>query len=398
MGQNFQKGMFIYPWDIAATGIEQVIEDYQEIGCNTLVVNSSYHHGRFFHPGQQTFQYIKESAISFTPDLTKYKRLQPLVHKEVAEQDVLAQTREHCEKAGMDFVTWWVGLHNSSLGKQHPDLCVQNIWGDRFTYALCPSQQEVQHYATALFEDTLVNVQPQRIITEAVAFLSMNHGEHHELILLDLGRSAEWLLSLCFCDACRENAGKEGINATQVKQLVQRLVQERVDCDLGSLEEDAHELTHLLLEYPELYQYQQARMNIVTNLVSKFSQIAQQYGVALDFIPSSSGLPANQAFIEGVSLQQTAKVADRFMALAYSNPESTAHTLRTISSLAPGRAHAVALTLHAERNPTKQSLLQHMQVIAESDVGAVYYYNYGLLNKRRLSWIKEANAYIDQLK
>lgn len=86
------------------------------------------------------------------------------------------------------------------------------------------------------------------------------------------------------------------------------------------------------------------------------------------------------------------------LALAYSNAESTAYTLRTISSFAPGRAHAVALTLHAQKNPTKQSLLQHMQVIAESDVDAVYYYNYGLLNKRRLSRIKEANAYIDQFK
>lgn len=104
-----------------------------------------------------------------------------------------------------------------------------------------------------------------------------------------------------------------------------------------------------------------------------------------------------QAFVEGVSLQQTAEVADRFMAMAYSNAESTAHTLRIISSFAPGRAHAVALTLHAQKNPTKQSLLQHMQVIAESDVDEVNYYNYGLLNKRQLSWIKEGNAYMISL-
>lgn len=398
MGTNFQKGMFIYPWDIATTGIKQVIEDFQEVGCNTLVVNSSYHQGRFLHPQKQTFHYVNKSAISFNPDLTRYKRLQPLVHQDMADQNILSQAREHCEQAAMGFVTWWVGLHNSSLGKQHPDLCVQNVWGDRYTYALCPSQPEVRHYAAALFEDTLASVRPQRIITESAAFLPMRHGEHHELILLNIGKSAEWLLSLCFCDTCRQNADNEGVDSAGVQQLVQLLVRERLDCDLGHLEEEAYELTHLLLEYPELYNYQQTRMTTVTRLVGGLSEIAKRYGVALDYIPSSVSLPANQTFFEGVSLRQTAKVVDRFMSLAYSNAESTLHTLRTISSFTPGRANAVALSLHAQKNPTKQSLLQHIQAIASSDIDAIYYYNYGLLNRRRLLWIKEANAYADQLR
>ena len=398
MSSRFQKGMFIYPWDIATTGIEQVIADFQEAGCNTLVVNSSYHQGRFFQPQQQTFYYVKQSAISFRPDLTRYKRLQPLVHQEIADQDILSETRKRCEEAGMDFVTWWVGLHNSSLGQQHPDLCIQSIWGDSYTFALCPSQPEVQHYAAALFEDTLVTVQPQRIITEAVAFLPMRHGEHHELILPSLSESTEWLLSLCFCDACQKNAENEGVDTAQVQQLVQQLVRERVECDLGNVREDAYELTHFFLEYPELYKYQRSRMSAVTKLVSHLSDIARQHGVALDYIPSSTSRPANQAFFEGVSLRQTAEVADRFMALAYSNAESTQHTLRTISSYTPGRANAVALSLHADINATKGSLLQHIQMISESNVDAIYYYNYGLLNQRRRSWIKEANAYADELR
>lgn len=398
LSNRFQKGMFIYPWDIATTGIKQVIDDYQEVGCNTLVVNSSYHQGRFFHPQKQDFHYVNQSAISFSPNLISYKRLQPFVHQDMVKQNILVQAREHCEQSGIDFVTWWVGLHNSSLGKQHPDLCIQNIWGNRYTYALCPSQPEVRHYATALFEDTLVSVRPQRIITESVAFLPMRHGEHHELILLNIGKTAEWLLSLCFCDACRQNAEKQGIDTKEVQVLVQKLVQERIDCDLGNLEEDAYELTHLMLEYPELYNYQQARMNSVTLLVADLSSIAKRHGVAFDYIPSSVPFPANQAFFEGVSLLQTAKLVNRFMSLAYSNTESTLHTLRTVSSFTPNRANGVALSLHSQINATKESLLQHIQAAMSSDVEAIYYYNYGLLNKRRLNWIKEANEYADQIR
>ncbi|MEG0260130.1 MAG: hypothetical protein RR595_13420 [Lysinibacillus sp.] len=398
MSHRFQKGMFIYPWDIATTGIKQVIEDFKEVGCNTLVVNSSYHQGRFLHPQKQDFHYVNQSAISFKPNLTRYKRLKPFVHQDMVDQNILAQAREHCEQSGMDFVTWWVGLHNSSLGRQNPDLCIQNIWGNRYTYALCPSQPEVRHYVAALFEDTLDTVKPHRIITESIAFLPMKHGEHHELILLDLGKSSEWLLSLCFCDACSQNAENEGIDTVKVQQLVQQLVQERLDCDLGSLEEDAYELSHLMLEYPELYNYQQARMNSVTQLVNDLSTIARKYGVGFDYIPSSTPFPANQSFFEGVSLQQTAKVVDRFMALGYSTPESTQHTLRTVSSFTPGRANSLALSLHAQINASKDSLLSHIQATSSWDVDAIYYYNYGLLNKRRWSWIKEANEFADQIR
>lgn len=397
MNSRFQKGMFIYPWDIAAAGVEQVIHDFQAAGCNTIAVNSSYHQGRFLHPLKPSFYSIHQSAISFEPELARYGRLHPLVHEDIAKKQILQKTRAAAEQAGIDFVTWWVGLHNSSLGRQNPDLCVQNVWDDRYTYSLCPSQPDVRLYAAALFEDTLASVKPKRIITESAAFLPMLHGEHHEVILLNISRTAEWLLSLCFCDSCRQNAFKRGIDVLQVIRIVQKLVEDRIEYDLEPLQEEPFDLPHLLLEYPELYNYQLARMNSVTQLVWDLSDIAKQYKVAFDYIPSAVPFPANQAFIEGVSLRQIAGLIDRFIPLAYGNAESAQHTLRTVSGYASGRAIGAALSLHYRINSSRESLLQQVQAVVESGTEAVFYYNYGLMNRRRLSWIKEANAYADEM-
>lgn len=392
-----QKGMFIYPWDIAAAGVEQVITDFQAASCNTLVVNSSYHQGRFLHPLKPSIRSIHQSAISFRPDLSRYRRLQPIVHEDMADAQILHKAREAAEQAGMSFVTWWVGLHNSSLGRQNPDVCVQNVWNDRYTYSLCPSQPEVRHFASALFEDTLAAVKPQRIIVESAAFLPLRHGSHHEIILPDIGKACEWLLSLCFCNACRQNAAKRGIDVPLVIQFVQKLVQERIEYDLGHLQDDLFDLPHLLLEYPELYNYQLAQMNAVTQLVWDLSDIAKHYGVALDYIPSSVPYPANQAFLEGVSLRQIASHINRFIPLAYGGAESAQHTLRTVSSYCSGQANGAALSLHHRINMSRESLLQQVQAVIESGAEAIFYYNYGLLNRRRRHWIKEANDLADQL-
>src|SRR5918996_675272 len=68
---------------------------------------------------------------------------------DVAERDVL---HELCE-AGIAANAWMVLLHNSRLGAAHPNMTVQNAFGDRYVYSLCPSAPEVRQYAVALCKD-----------------------------------------------------------------------------------------------------------------------------------------------------------------------------------------------------------------------------------------------------
>ncbi|MFS0553157.1 hypothetical protein [Brevibacillus sp. 179-C9.3 HS] len=393
MNSSRQTGMFIYPWDIADNGITTAIQTLQTAKCNTAVVNSSYHQGRFFHPRTKTFRRLPFSGVSFTPEWSKYNRLRPTVHEEIAQANILAKMKDACDQAGMGFHTWWVGLHNSTLGLAHPDLCVQNIWGDTYSYALCPSQPEVQHYAKALFTDTLEQVKPDRILIEATAFLPMKHGDHHEVCLLPLGESLQWLLSLCFCNACSERAVLRGIDVEAVRQLVSRLVNQMVEADLVTqVSAESREIAFLLLEYPELYDYQQSRLDVVEKLWKDLKEIAKDKGIALDGFPSSTPFFVNQAYLEGVSLRKAAAILDRVVPLAYGNSiDEVAYTFHAIKLAAPEASLGAALSLHHSQIQSVNELVMRVKTALEGGAQSITYYNLGLLNNRRLEWIRQAN-------
>ncbi|WP_429845522.1 hypothetical protein [Brevibacillus sp. FIR094] len=398
MSSSRQIGMFIYPWDIAESGIEAVIQTLQGAKCNTAVVNSSYHQGRFFHPQSKTFRRLPFSGVSFTPEWSKYNRLRPNVHEQIAQAGILAKMKEACEQAGMGFHTWWVGLHNSTLGLAHPDLCVQNIWGDTYTYALCPSRSEVQHYAKSLFADTLEQVKPERILIEATAFLPMKHGEHHEVCLLPLGESLQWLLSLCFCEACTERAESKRIDVGVVQQLVSRLVNQMVEADsISQVSAETREVAYLLLEYPELYHYQQSRLEVVDGLWRSLKEIALSMGTALDGFPSSTPFYVNQSYWEGVSLRKAAATLDRVVPLVYGDSvNEVAYTFHAMKLVAPEAALGAAFSLHHSQIQSAFDLATRVKTAVDAGAQSITYYNLGLLNNRRLNWIRQANLAIEE--
>ncbi|MED1784702.1 hypothetical protein P4V43_22990 [Brevibacillus fortis] len=398
MSSSRQTGMFIYPWDIAEGGIEAVMQTLQAAKCNTAVVNSSYHQGRFFHPRSKTFRRLPFSGVSFTPEWSKYNRLRPTVHEQIAQAGILAKTKEGCEQAGIGFHTWWVGLHNSTLGLAHPDLCVLNIWGDTYTYALCPSQPEVQHYAKALFTDTLEQVKPERILIEATVFLPMKHGEHHEVCLLPLGESLQWLLSLCFCGACTERAESKRIDVGAIRLLVSRLVSQMVEADsISQVSAEAREIAFLLVEYPELYHYQQSRLEVVDMLWRTLKEIAQSKGIALDGFPSSTPFFVNQSYLEGVSLRKAAATLDRLVPLAYGGSvDEVAYTFHAIKLVAPEATLGAALSLHHSQIQSAVELAARVKTAVDAGAQSITYYNLGLLNNRRLDWIRQANLTIEE--
>jgi hypothetical protein len=398
MHTALSKGMFLYPWDVSQEGAREVVRSLQTIGCNAAVVTSSYHQGRFFHPRSQTFRRLPHSGIFFQPDLTRYKLLRPMVHAELSSQNILAEIKNECEQEGLSFQTWWVGLHNSTLGQMHPDHCVRNVWGDRYTYSLCPSQPEVQHYAKALFADTLEQVQPERILVEATAFLPMQHGEHHEVSLLRWGESLQWLLSLCFCDACEERANRQGVDVKALKDLVARLVKQMIEADLAHVPAETREIAFLLLEFPELYQYQLTRMQTVGELWHELKEIALEHQVKMDGFPSSTPFPVNQSYLEGISLRTAIAELDRVIPLAYGDSvDAVRYALHAIRLAAPEASLGVALSLHHTQIQSAAELGMRVRTAVEAGVESIIYYNYGLLNQRRLDWIAEANQTAEEL-
>jgi hypothetical protein len=392
-----RRGFFTYPWDLLDEGAADAVRFMAERAhCNAIALNAIYHHARLLRPrarGAKTLQ-LTGALAAFEPQVAHYPdELMPMPDMTLARANVLAQARDACRAHGLDFGLWVVALHNSTLGTRHPELCMQNCFGDVYTYALCPAQPQVQAYVCALVDDLCAQFKPQRIILEAVGYLSLRHWVHHELVMVEWDETLELLTALCFCSACLRACAEAGLDARVLQDRVRELAERLLNEERGALPLDFRhgETAALLAEISGLVDFLQRRSQNVTRLVAEVAEIAHAHSTVLEVIPASFHRPSSRAWTEGASLADLGNAADGLLIPAYfSDPAQVAADL----SWAAARARPISAGLNAcEPNANSATQLSALAAAAQA-AGAqgLYYYNYGMLTARRLEWIAQANV------
>jgi hypothetical protein len=400
---RMRLGFLAYPWDLLDEGPRAALETMVDLcGCDALLLNANYHHARLLRPrasGPKTFQ-LPGAVAAFEPVPARYgsEDLTPVPHPRLARARILQQVRDACQDHEVDFGLWTVGLHNSTLGQRRSDLCVRNCFGDVYTYALCPAHSEVQAYFRGLVDDLCRQFRPQRLVVEAVGHLGLRHGIHHELFMAPWSEALEMLLSLCFCPACIERAGVAGVDNQRLRQQVARwasrlLAEERGQCPLDF----SHgETAALLMDMPDLWSFLQRRAETVTRLVRDLYAVAQAQGVPLCVIPASFHRPASRAWLEGASLPHLAVACDELVIPAYFDaPAQVAADLSWATDYV-GEPVVAALNAASPTLGDASALIGQALACQAAGCRAVYYYNYGLLTRRRLDWVAQANACVRQ--
>ena len=212
------RAIYAYAWDIAERGVDAFVAEVRALGLDTVTLAGAYHAGKFIRPrGKAGKVYFPEDGTAyFRVDPARYGAIKPVLNSLVGERDVL---RELCE-AGIAVNAWMVLLHNSRLGAAHPQATVQNAFGDRYVYSLCPSAPEVREYAVALCKDITDNYPVMGVSLETPGFLPYVHGYHHEFALMRQNRRLDNQLGLCFCEHCVGGAQAAGVDATTLKARV----------------------------------------------------------------------------------------------------------------------------------------------------------------------------------
>ena len=150
------RAIYAYAWDIAELGPSEFVVRMRALGLDTVSLAGAYHAGKFIRPkGKAGKVYFPEDGtVYFRPDLTRYGEIKPLANSLLAERDMFG---ELCREREMATNAWMVLLHNTRLGSLHPRSTVENAFGDRYVYSLCPSAPEVREYAVALCKDVTDN-------------------------------------------------------------------------------------------------------------------------------------------------------------------------------------------------------------------------------------------------
>jgi hypothetical protein len=235
---------------------------------------------------------------------------------------------------------------------------------------------------------------PDAVLLDSFAYLDAVHREHHELMFVSPGAFGKYLLSLCFCPACRERLTREGVDPeafrTQVKTLIAASVAR--DPHPRSAEWERDELTALLLEVPEVLAATRARGTAVAELLRQVRQVTQEENVALHAQSGLLARPSARAWTEGPGLRAMAESVDHlFIQAHFNSTREVAQDLGWAATLVPPARLVLASMAGEDHVASEGDLLQRVQSARSLGTAGVCFYNYGLLSPARLAWIRRAN-------
>ena len=315
---------------------------------------------------------------------------------ELAATGWLAQLAGAAQKEQIQLAAWTVFFHNSSLGHAHPDLTLRNLFGDPYGFALCPSHGRVQDYAVDLCKGIEASGAFAAIDLESLGYLGYVHGYHHEVDAVPLGPLEKFILSLCFCDGCRANAAKAGIQVDGLRETLQRIILQRFKADhaAGSDPRNAEQISTLFAVIPEMQTFVALRCANIASLIARIRSECPKVELNL-FTSSFVGSPSN-IWMEGIDFLSLRELVDRFVLLAYSSdPDAVnADLLFCLSLVESSSKLNLALNLGLPATPSLAGASKIVEFALEQGIGAFAFFNYGFLGNGRLKWVRELSNLI----
>ncbi len=387
------RAIWTYPWDVQDLGLEAAAAEIAgRGGLNRISLASAYHAGRFLQPRspRRTTYSPEDGTLYFRPDPARWagSRIAPQVASLVAQGDVLRELVAARERTGLSVSAWTVCLHNSRLGAAYPEIATRSAFGEAYPHAICPSHPDARAYVCALVEDLTHGCRVDAVELETIGFMGYAHGLHHEKDGVGLSAEDDLLLSLCFCDACRERAARAGVDAEAAAEVARRWLSERFEQavpnpripDLMARGLDA------FAPWPALHAYLLWRREPVMSLIGEVRARAHKdsaiYAV-MDFAADWLG---------GLDTAGLRDACDGLILCAYDIDLATL-TRRTAAArrlLGADRYLGTALRVFYPEVSGPAVLRDRVLAATQAGADGVNFYNYGLIPAARLDWIKAA--------
>lgn len=376
--------LWSYTWDLTYDTVGDTIGMLKnEIGLDAVSVATSYHTYEMLcaHRKGRKFLHAPESAVYFHPRMTMYEEtpIKPHVSPLVRERDQLRDIGDACVAHGLSLVSWTVCLHNSYLATNYPDHAQVNAFGDVYSHALCASSPAVRTYMTALVRDLTTGYPVAAVELEGLNFQGYRQGHYHAKIGPEPGPVESCLFSLCFCPHCLVRAHERNIDAEQLRASV---------CDtLNRFCEHPTPIEQTPAEYVDadeaLGAYVRLRADTVASLAREVKQAVSTpvyYLLMGDY------------YTGGMCYHDIVDIVDRVEILTYSaSPEQVSDSIRDIYTyrIRPDQL-TVGMQAYAPASPDRKTLLSTTQAALDQDVRGFSFYNYGIMPRKNLDWVKAA--------
>lgn len=214
---------FLYPWDVV--GDPDAAARIADLGVQQVTLAAAYHSTRALTPRHPRHRIVtaQHAAVLYEVDEERWagRELRPYTAGDWAPGDAYSEAAEALADAGIEVHSWVVLAHNSRLGAEHPDTSVVNAYGDRYPWAPCIAQPDVRALVTDLAAEAATRPGARGTELESCGWYGLAHLHAHDKIAgVGLGDAAQYLMSLCFCPACRDGYAQQGLKPSLLAAAV----------------------------------------------------------------------------------------------------------------------------------------------------------------------------------
>ncbi|MET8503927.1 hypothetical protein ABZV60_04645 [Streptomyces sp. NPDC004787] len=218
-----RAGAFLYPWDVV--GDPAAPARLAALGLDRITLAAAYHSTRAVTPRHPRHRIVtaEYAAALYPPDPARWRgrALAPHPAGDWAPGDAFGAAAQALAGAGLEVHSWVVLAHNSRLGAEHPDTSVVNAHGDRYPWAPCIAQDAVRAFLVDLVAEAAVRPGAAGTELESCGWYGLAHLHAHDKTGgLPAGPDAQYLMSLCFCPACRTGYGERGADPDELAAAV----------------------------------------------------------------------------------------------------------------------------------------------------------------------------------
>ncbi len=361
-------GLWAYPWDIAADGIEASVDQMAAHNINEVSLAAVYHSGQILSLAGSGPHLVTDPAHPLA-DL-----------RDPAGQAFLQKLVPALKDRGMGLRGWTILFHDKPDWKP-----VETALGQTLGHAACPAANRgrAREMVLSLAESGWFDA----LDLESCGYTSAFHGAHHEIAGVVMTPLLQLLLSLCFCADCQ--AGMPDVNWGQLRQDVRSQIDTLVQA--ANPPADAYaQLATFLVDHPAAADYIRVRSDFLTGFLTEW---AGDSPIPLRPILMAQNFHAELAWMEGLN-PNPASPFDLIM-LGYGDPSVIAQDLAWLSTRGwDMRRITMGQTLVAGRTPDYATAQGRLRTALDAGITRLTFYNYGLLNQPRWTWLDKLAAQV----
>ena len=220
----FQSSIVAFPWDLVDEGLDAALDLLQgEIGVTNLSVwVSTPPLGQLRARPLSPRCFRTDGGLFFQPDAALYEdsRCKPPTADWIKSRNPLARISEGCQTRELGLRANVSLTRVGRLAERKPELACKNVFDTSSHNSVCLSNPDVQAMLVALVRDLTSNYATTAVV---LADLDVAWDEAHDLQLPVQCEEAgllRRLLSLCFCESCRQCASASGLDAAAAQRVI----------------------------------------------------------------------------------------------------------------------------------------------------------------------------------